>query len=574
MSSSGSLSQTGSNSSTTRATYEHEPLDRTKDSFRLIKILPDRSEDGLLQLSLWHDIVSSASYRCLSYRWGNQARRHAILINGESFSVSDNLYSFLEEAHSWNHSSSTVPSGAFWIDSISINQQCVQERGHQVQHMGSIYKNAKEVLIWLGPVKISADSLCDWIQAENWSECPASLHQQWDRIRFNPYWSRAWIVQEVLLARCITVVLPGARLDYHLLGRAITRSADLTRLEEDAGAQLWSFWYERWNEPRPHIGEPVTAEWIRHQRDRDGFWDLIQMHKKAKCADERDRIYSLLGLISGDHEFKVDYSEPTADLFWRAGEHFDAWEAPELVDILRVALLGNESRKSSIGKVNHGISPWVLIESLKNRPNFHVRVPIRRACPTTSLFCRVTRQTRCKFKDCRRAPSLRCTRNDILLCTNARSSGPTEHGCIHGLAYPTDKPAAEPFKIKMEAHHGKTLAHTILPPTALQVLDAGTNTWVGVSTWSSLRKALDRKDLDRTDQVKLLVPAKYAIWIWFGVHPDQLDSALGEHHPELPSAHHALPAGTKVTRNSIEVPLRNVGMNGEGIAARKGIFDV
>jgi hypothetical protein len=479
MRSSRSLSCSGSTSSTTciKAQYEHGPLDRTTDSFRLIKVLPKRTQDGLLQISLWHDNVSSVSYRCLSYRWGDQAQRHTVLINGLSFSVGENLYDFLEEAQSWSESLS-----ALWIDSICINQQCVQERGHQVQHMGSIYVNAKEVLIWLGRKTLFARSLCDWIQAENWTECPDSLRQQWDEIRFNPYWCRAWIVQEVLLARSIMVILPGVRLDYNLIGRAITRSADLTRLDEDAGAQLWSFWYERRKKACQLTGDPVTVDWIRHQRDGVGFWDLIQMHKKAKCTDERDRIYSLLGLISGDHEFKVDYSESTADLFWRAGEHFDAWEAPELVDILRVALLCNNSQKNGVGKAkNRGISPWVLIESLKEQPDFQVRIPIRRTCPTTSMFSRVTKQPRCGFKECRRVRTeLRCNSNDVLLCTNALSSGPTEHGCIHALASPTDSPAAEPFEIRMEAHHGKILAHTVLPPTAVQVFDEGTSTWVGV----------------------------------------------------------------------------------------------
>jgi hypothetical protein len=573
MSSSRSLSCSGSTSSTTciKAQYEHGPLDRTTDSFRLIKVLPKLTQDGLLQISLWHDNVSSVSYRCLSYRWGDQAQRHTVLINGLSFSVGENLYDFLEEAQSWSESLS-----ALWIDSICINQQCVQERGHQVQHMGSIYVNAEEVLIWLGRKTLFARSLCDWIQAENWTECPDSLRQQWDAIRFNPYWCRAWIVQEVLLARSIMVILPGVRLDYNLIGRAITRSADLTRLDEDAGAQLWSFWYERRKKACQLTGDPVTVDWIRHQRDGVGFWDLIQMHKKAKCTDERDRIYSLLGLISGDHEFKVDYSESTADLFWRAGEHFDAWEAPELVDILRVALLCNNSQKNGVGKAkNRGISPWVLIESLKEQPDFQVRIPIRRTCPTTSMFSRVTKQPRCGFKECRRVRTeLRCNSNDVLLCTNALSSGPTEHGCIHALASPTDSPAAEPFEIRMEAHHGKILAHTVLPPTAVQVFDEGTSTWVGVSTWSSLRKALNKRNLDRMDLVKLQVPAKYAIWTWFGVHPDHLETALVEHHPELPSAHHALPSGTKVTRNSIEVPCRSIGASGEVHAARKGIFDI
>jgi hypothetical protein len=559
----------------TRRSFKHESLDRTKDSFRLIKVLPSRSADGLLQLSLWHDVVSSASYRCLSYRWGEQYRRHVVLVNGKELHVGENLHCFLEEMYTSNQNQDSIDSDeALWIDSICINQQCAKERGHQVQHMGSIYTNAREVLVWLGQQNISRRPLYDWVQAKQWTECPEALRDQWDKIRFNPYWYRAWIVQEILLARNITIILPGVRFEYALLGRAIARSTNLDRIEEESAAQLWTFWDDRWRKPQHRNHEPKTVDWIRHQRDRDEFWALIHMHKGAKCADKRDRIYSLLGLISGNHNFKVDYDESITDLFWRAGEHFDAWEAPELVDILRVALLEDQAPKEGVKKAkNRGISPWILVDSLKTRPDFQVRIPIRRASPATSLFNRVTKRITCKFKDCRRAPSLHCTRNDILLCTNAPSSGPTEHGCIHGLAYPIDKPAAEPFEIKIEAHHGKLLANTILPPTALQVLDTGTDSWVGVSTWSSLQKALDKKDLDRADRVKLQVPAKYAIWIWFGVHPDQLDSAFTEHHPELPSAHHALPPGTKVTRNSIEVPFKAIDLDGDVHNRREGIFD-
>jgi hypothetical protein len=40
-----------------------------------------------------------------------------------------------------------------WIDAICINQQDNEEKDHQVQHMGEIYRNAKLVVVWLGPSK-------------------------------------------------------------------------------------------------------------------------------------------------------------------------------------------------------------------------------------------------------------------------------------------------------------------------------------------------------------------------------------------------------------------------------------
>jgi hypothetical protein len=320
-----------------RSHFRHDSLDHTTDEFRLIKVLPQRSEDGLLQLSLWHDSISYASYRCLSYRWGDQSRLRTVLVNGEGFHVGETLYHFLEEIHTSAHEPSAEPVQALWVDSICINQLSVKERGHQVQHMGRIYNSAEEILVWLGIQRLSR-ALREWVEAGHWSECPDESRDEWNDIRFNPYWNRAWIVQEILLAKQVTVVMSGGKVDYLRLGHAITRSADLNRLEEDAAATLWAFWFSRWKEP-PHVRkEPITLGWVREIRDREGFWDLIQMHKGSKCCDERDRIYSLLGLISDGHLFKVDYNESAADLFWRVGKHFDAWQSPELVDILRVAL--------------------------------------------------------------------------------------------------------------------------------------------------------------------------------------------------------------------------------------------
>jgi hypothetical protein len=40
-----------------------------------------------------------------------------------------------------------------WIDAICINQQDNEEKYHQVQHVGEVYRDAKLVVVWLGPSK-------------------------------------------------------------------------------------------------------------------------------------------------------------------------------------------------------------------------------------------------------------------------------------------------------------------------------------------------------------------------------------------------------------------------------------
>lgn len=68
-----------------------------------------------------------------------------------------------------------------------------------------------------------------------------------------------------------------------------------------------------------------------------------------------------------------------------------------------------------------------------------------------------------------------------------------------------------------------------------------------------MKNELKMKDLDRADRAKLSVPARYVIWIRFGVHPSQWDEAWILQHTDLSSASHALPPGTKITSNSVEV---------------------
>lgn len=179
-----------------RASFEYSTLSQTVDSFRLFKILPDRSPGGQLQLTLWHDVVSSASYHCLSYRWGDQTRHSAILLNGNPFAVGKNLYSFLEEMYTRAQRPGVQHFEALWVDSISINQDSLRERAQQVQRMGSIYEGAEGVLVWLGEQSIS-DDLHAWahsppksIDSDGYSD---AMRHQWSKLRSDAYWSRAWM---------------------------------------------------------------------------------------------------------------------------------------------------------------------------------------------------------------------------------------------------------------------------------------------------------------------------------------------------------------------------------------------
>jgi len=75
-----------------------------------------------------------------------------IWVNGQQHEVTENLFSALGRLRQIDR------KHFLWVDAICINQEDLRERTDQVKLMGDIYRNAKEVLIWLGDENGTTDS--------------------------------------------------------------------------------------------------------------------------------------------------------------------------------------------------------------------------------------------------------------------------------------------------------------------------------------------------------------------------------------------------------------------------------
>lgn len=129
------------------------------------------------------------SFEALSYAWGSWTHCSWILLNGQDFRITRNLYLALRRLKRY-HAIRRV-----WVDQICINQQASDERASQVRRMGSIFSLASNVVIWLGESALPLSQrstpgyygvLSQLARAVN-STTPA-------------WWTRAWVVQERLLA--------------------------------------------------------------------------------------------------------------------------------------------------------------------------------------------------------------------------------------------------------------------------------------------------------------------------------------------------------------------------------------
>jgi len=128
-----------------------QPLDTSLRQIRLLMILPKPHPiDGRLQC---HFTIGSLpkgcdelSYQALSYMWGEADDfDFQIWLNDVLVPVRQNLLCALRVLRA-DEDTIKLP---IWIDALCIDQENIEERGHQVDMMGVIYSSAERVIAWL-----------------------------------------------------------------------------------------------------------------------------------------------------------------------------------------------------------------------------------------------------------------------------------------------------------------------------------------------------------------------------------------------------------------------------------------
>ncbi|KAH3971735.1 hypothetical protein HBH98_126210 [Parastagonospora nodorum] len=258
------------------------------------------------------------AFYTLSHCWGCERQEYTFTIEGHTLKISKHLADGLQclQQLAGVHSSLSPPLQYVWIDCICIDQTNLNERATQVRLMGTIYSRAIRTLIWLGPK--SHDSASSWslisdiynllqknhpnidlpeqIPHKMFSEAqhigtglPAFADPKWSVLReiFDVQWfSRLWVVQEVVLSSLDPVFIHGNHThSWHKV--------------EWAAAWLRRNGYLR----LPHITESLLyVDSIGYLRRTKVKWPLSALmsitQKKFHATDQRDKIYSLLGLAA------------------------------------------------------------------------------------------------------------------------------------------------------------------------------------------------------------------------------------------------------------------------------------
>ncbi|KAI1660148.1 heterokaryon incompatibility protein-domain-containing protein [Daldinia decipiens] len=336
--------QVGDNNAEERY-FTYTPMADAQNQIRLLQIHHSKYDELVhCSLSTWSR-RKLPPYHAISYTWGDPSQTTHISINNQPLKVRKNCEYVLRQArwHEEHLRTLSLPwrHRYYWIDAICINQVDNEEKSHQVQMMGKIYRLASCVLSCIGPHADDSRFLLHFVRRNyyyfksvstaNWK--PSKLGQLWlaglgstrsafsaymqvleraerakDALIRRPYFTRLWILQEMFAARKVHVCCgeDSVPMDYlHVLRPSLTRQSPRYRnnmLREKSIS--------------PTVDESIC--WVHFAKYGStgyvaplGLYTALGQSMFLCCQDSRDRIYGILTVIgwNEDSPLSIDYKK-------------------------------------------------------------------------------------------------------------------------------------------------------------------------------------------------------------------------------------------------------------------------
>jgi hypothetical protein len=270
-------------------------------------------------------------YNTLSYMWGDPSiKRRAVLVNDQVMEITQNLWDYFHsEMLDPSHSSERL---WLWVDAICIDQRNIEERSAQVKRMKHIYDQAQGCVAWLGPASNDSGKAMDLLynigmeQFESQAEIVTYLAAicedpdafgtgAWKALAdfvSRPYWSRLWVMQEIVLSKHALVIACGGRsiLWAHLYMGISLLSNDLSvagsclyhnldHENENSAAETFEAMWKSFIDRLARLQKLSTLYKIK-DRGEESLYSIdtiVPLAQTAHQTDERDKVYGILSLI-------------------------------------------------------------------------------------------------------------------------------------------------------------------------------------------------------------------------------------------------------------------------------------
>ncbi|KAK5082566.1 hypothetical protein LTR70_007672 [Exophiala xenobiotica] len=350
------------------ALYAALPLQRGQ--IRLLYLLPDHRTAAPLQAELVVVDVDQVEheYMALSYCWSKTPSPDPILVNNREIAISLSLDAVLRQLrdigsrpptslddtapqsirNSWCFGLEQQDS-PIWVDAICINQQNDEEKAQQIRLMKDIYSSARPVILWLGceaedttlafRFMYALAEIQDWnkrqrnqtlgylLQAGNHADAWLALGRLFDR----PWWTRLWIMQEIVMSEESIFMCGRHSIHGILWGKTAAVTYELVealdRLVEASLVPAWSGYFGKFYHAHARFlllfQLRVSLYKSRRGLPRHGsctgyFEQFLTLAKGCRASNDRDKIFGIIGLAEafGDTvPVAIDYKLSTRELY-------------------------------------------------------------------------------------------------------------------------------------------------------------------------------------------------------------------------------------------------------------------
>lgn len=274
---------------------EDTPFSRLElGQLRLLLLRPAVALEAPIQCELITDsLENKPKYQFLSYLWGNASLRASITLSDLNYTVTRSLYKALLYLR---HKSTPR---ALWVDQLCINQRDVHEKNHQVVRLSSTVADASAVYCWAGNVKAK------------------ELARDQSEILRDPFWTRAWVMQEMILAREILMIVKGQSLDWRDVVHLAKDWEHVLPCDEGCNKSI-----QKGEGARNLLLVQATREARNSGRTELKLEELVYRFRATRSRIAVDKIFAFVGLASDGRstEGLVDYTLNAFELYARFGQ--------------------------------------------------------------------------------------------------------------------------------------------------------------------------------------------------------------------------------------------------------------
>lgn len=375
--------------------YSRVPLQTNRFDVRMLYLIGPPDSSPLRFGFVTTTGAAVRVYFALSYEWGTAASDSRIIIDDHEVKIRESLCAALQRIARTIDTELKPGTIEFstpryiWVDALCIDQSNDSERTHQVGLMRSIHNCAYKVFVWLGQAHDNSAVAMEVAKARHYNHVkdlgpdvrkmvvvPSELEDledskgspavRWDRkkseehlefhedferalisLMWRTYWTRLWVVQEILLANRITIYCGEDSIDWDVL-------IDFLSMTLGNTANLRQKLPSHWEGTKRKSSEQVERGWVNLYPNRGIQWrklsgralqqintspgvDLIKakswwdprytmLHRtilrfsSRECEDPRDKVYALLGIVDNEDDLVAkallpDYTLTSEQLF-------------------------------------------------------------------------------------------------------------------------------------------------------------------------------------------------------------------------------------------------------------------